>query len=69
VGAVIMGYSRRAFYKVVGQWKKRGQEEGGNNGGTSMALVTGGGNGEGKAMGCGHFRRGERTERAVEPSC
>jgi hypothetical protein len=69
VGAVIMGYSRRAFYKVVGQPKKRGQEEGGNSGGTSMTLVTGGGNGEGKAMGCGHFQRGERAERAVEPNC
>jgi hypothetical protein len=36
------------------------QGEGDSGGGTSMALVTGDGNGGGEVMGCCHFRRGRR---------
>jgi hypothetical protein len=41
----------------IGWRKAGGQEEGGSGGGTSMAPVTGDGNGEGEAMGCNHFQR------------
>jgi hypothetical protein len=37
------------------RWKVDAQEEGGNDGGNSMTLVTGDGNREGDAMGCGRF--------------
>jgi hypothetical protein len=34
------------FYRIVGQQKSDGQGEGGNGGETSMAPITGDGNGE-----------------------
>jgi hypothetical protein len=54
------GFSHRVFYRVVGWRKAGGQGEGGSDSGTSMAPVMGDGNGEGEALGCGHFRRGRR---------
>jgi hypothetical protein len=50
-----MGCSRCTFYRAVGWQKAGGQGEGGSGGGTSMAPVTGDGNGEGEVMGCGRF--------------
>jgi hypothetical protein len=49
-------------YGAVGWRKVGGQEEGGNDNGTSMTLVTGDVNGEGEVMGCGHFREEEGEE-------
>jgi hypothetical protein len=59
----IMGCSHRTFYRVVGQQKAGDQGEGGSGSGTSMTLVTGGGNMKGEAMECDYFR-GEEGEEA-----
>jgi hypothetical protein len=49
---------------------KGGQSRGGSRGGeTSMALVTGDENGEGKAMGCNHFLRGRWEGGKAAPRC
>jgi hypothetical protein len=49
-------------YGAVGWRKVGGQEEGGNDNGTSMTLVTGDVNREGEVMGCGRFREEEGEE-------
>jgi hypothetical protein len=49
------GCSHCTFYRVVGRQKMGGRGEGGSSGGTSMAPVTGDGNGEEETMWCGHF--------------
>jgi hypothetical protein len=64
-----MGFSRRAFYRVVG-WRKAGdQGEGGNDSGTSMALVTGDWNREGEALQCNRFWRGRGGGGEAVPQC
>jgi hypothetical protein len=63
VGVGVMdnvGCSHRAFYMVVGRRKTGGLGEGGSSGGTSMASVTGDGNGEVEVMRCSRFWRGRR---------
>jgi hypothetical protein len=61
--------SRRTFYRVVGWRKADGQGEGGSDGRTSMASVTGDGNGEGEVMGCGRFQRGREGGGDAAPQC
>jgi hypothetical protein len=63
------GCSHLAFYKVVGRRKASGHEEGGSGGGTSMAPITGDGNGKGEAMERGRFQRGRGGGGEVAPWC
>jgi hypothetical protein len=53
-----LGCSHRVFYRAVRQRKVGGKGEGGSDGGTSIAPITGDGNREGEAMGCDCIRRG-----------
>jgi hypothetical protein len=60
---LLNSYSHRAFYRVVEQQKAGSQGDGGSGGGTSMMLVTGDENGEGRRWGVAVFR-GEEGEEA-----
>jgi hypothetical protein len=69
-GVMRKDWSRgRIFYRVVGRRKPGGQEEGGSSCKTSMILVTGDENGEGKSMGCSHFQRGRDGGGETAPLC
>jgi hypothetical protein len=46
-----------------------GRGEGGSSGGTSMAPVTGDGNGEEETMWCGHFQRERGGGGKATPWC
>jgi hypothetical protein len=59
MGAVENGGVLDAFYRAIG-WKKAGSRWERHGDGTSVASITGDGNGEAEVMGCGRFWRGRR---------
>jgi hypothetical protein len=63
----VVGFSHRAFYRVVGRRKASSQGEGDSSGGTSMASVMGDRNREWEVMGCGVFQRGKRQGSSTVP--